>query len=129
MYIYTGVFFNNETSEMLRRFNSKKLARETKALHVTVLYKPSDAHEELFGSEVEIEVTGYGCNNENEGLSCKVTSENPEMQLLLDTIEVPHITLAVSERGKAVNTRFLDFAKPASFRCKGTYGGFRKEKK
>ena len=122
---YIGVFFSKETDNILRK-RGNKFSRPTKNLHVTVKYRPEDVPVELFGSEVAVQITGYGYSNENEGLSCKLVSENSALQKLLDAIEVPHITLSISEDGRAVNTRYVDFSEPLSFVCKGRFGGFRK---
>ena len=57
MYNYIGVFFSKETESTLRK-KGNKLSRPTKYLHVTVRFKPEDAHEELFGSKVSVKITG-----------------------------------------------------------------------
>lgn len=73
-----------------------------------------------------MEVIGYGADDDNEGLLVRLKSANPKLQKKFEEIEKPHITLSISQKGKAVNTRFLDFKpieKPFSFTM--IYGGYK----
>lgn len=126
--IYTGVFINAEDlAAATAGMRKNPLSGDIKDPHVTVLFRPApdQIHEELFGTEVQFTVTGYANNGTNEGVSVDVSSESSEMQNLLEGIEVPHITLAVSKEGKPVNTRFLKFESIAqSITVRGKYGAF-----
>ena len=101
----------------------QRLEREILQPHVTVQYQPETVDERLFGENVLIRVTGYGCNGRNEGLSVQVQSRNPDLQKLLDRIAVPHITLSVARDGSSVDTRELDFHPVEPFTVRGRFGG------
>lgn len=43
---------------------------------------------------------------------------------MIDQIEVPHITIAVSSEGKPVNTKNLNFEDINPIEMEGKYGGY-----
>ena len=47
-----------------------------------------------------------------------------ELKELYDNIDIPHITLSISEDGKAVNTQMLDFMPTNEFKITTKFGGF-----
>lgn len=94
--------------------------------HVTFEYKPEKVNKSLFGERVHITIVGYGNDGENEGVKVRLESDNRAIQKMISQIEVPHITIAVSSGGKAVNTRYLDFRDIAPIELDGKYGGHAK---
>ena len=122
---YVGCFISYEKlMEKLNISNRHRLSREILNTHITFVYKPSVSYESLFGEEVRVMVTGYGINDENEGLAVKLSSDNAELNELINRIEVPHITLSVSSHGESKNTRYLTFSEIEPFEIVGKFGGY-----
>lgn len=126
--VYTGVFVDSkDLTHKLSMHGVKrtKLWREILNTHVTFQYRPETVDESLFGSPVDIRVVGYGVNSQNEGLLVEVICANKEVQKLCEQVAVPHITLSVSEDGKPVNTRYVDFVRIENpFVIQGVYNAF-----
>ena len=124
-YLYIGAFVNNE--ELYNKCTNigSRLSKLIDSLHVTFQFKPEEINELLFGEELLIKVVGYGADKNNEGLFVEVNTNNPELKKLIDKVEVPHITLSISEKGRAVNTRFLSFKAIEPFYIKGLFGGYK----
>ncbi len=127
--IYTGAFVDSKDLERkLEEYGVErtKLWRQIQDTHVTFQFRPKEVDETLFGLPVDIRVIGYGVNPQNEGLLVEVTCANETVQKLCDKVEVPHITLSVSEDGKPVNTRYVGFAPiKTPFIIRGVYDAFR----
>ena len=123
-FCYIGCFF--DPAEIKRNaWNQERgrLHRVVRHPHVTFSYRPDEVPFDLFGSEVAVRVIGYGKNDENEAFLVELL-EMPEGLLpLAETIRVPHITISVSERGKAVNSNKLKFPPVQPFIIKGIFGG------
>ena len=101
------------------------LSKDIEYKHITTEFKPSITHEHLYGQQATFLVTGYGNNRINEGYRVKLIScESNELKELYDTIDIPHITLSISEDGKAVNTQMLDFIPTNEFKITTKFGGF-----
>jgi len=101
--------------------------------HVTTEFLPSVTHEDLYGTEVSVHITGYkfgtvadpkdGTISENEGFKVELQSENTEMQELLDSINKNwHISISYTIGGKY--TELIDFsdAEPVNITLTGTFG-------
>ena len=124
-YVYVGCFVRRqELLEKVRHISSGHLYRIIENPHVTFAYKPESVDETLFGEPLEITMTGYANDGKNEGVKVELTAENPRIREMIAQIEVPHITLSVSETGESVNTRFLDFSPITPIKITGKYGGF-----
>lgn len=128
--VYTGVFVDSkDLTHKLSMHGVKrtKLWREIPNTHVTFQYRPETVDESLFGSPVDIRVVGYGANSQNEGLLVEIFCHNEKVQeIFCEHVEVPHITLSVSEDGKPVNTRYVDFFQIEDpFTIQGVYDAFR----
>lgn len=127
--IYTGAFVDSKDLERkLEEYGVErtKLWRQIQDTHVTFQFRPKEVDETLFGLPVDIRVIGYGVNPQNEGLLVEVTCANETVQKLCDQVEVPHITLSVSEDGKPVNTRYVDFVPiKTPFTVRSVYDAFR----
>ena len=91
--------------------------------HVTFVYKPEMVPCELFGLNITIRVTSYGNNGENEAFGIVFENLPKELVGFVQLIEVPHITISVSENGESVNSRNLKFAPIKSFCLQGVFGG------
>lgn len=129
-FIYIGCFIKDkEFAEILQRIPSNRLDRIIDNPHVTFAYRPEKVDESLFGEEVKIKVVGYGNNDENEGVKVELFTSNTTLQNMIDGIGKPHITISVSKKGKAVNTKQLDFCPINSFEINGKFGGYTQWKK
>lgn len=118
--IFTGVFFE-------KKFETK-LDKTIAFPHVTFQFKPKEIDKNLFGQEVTFKVVAHGINEDNEGFLVEIVEATEEMKKAFNKIERPHITIGVSNKGKAVNTKNLEFKPCDSFILKGRFGGFEKNK-
>lgn len=124
---YVGVFFEadyfmNEISKIC----DNHLFRVIQNPHITFAYKPSTIDESLFGERVVVKMVAYGNNGINEGVKVELVSANEAVRTAFSQIEIPHITISVSESGKPVNTRYLDFSQIEPIEIEGIYGGWEK---
>ena len=100
--IYEGFF-------IMDKINSK-LAKDIEFKHITTEFRPTKTHEHLYGTMATFAITGYANDSINEGCSVTLKScDNDELVDLFNNISVPHITLSVSNEGKPVNTKNLNF--------------------
>lgn len=124
-FVYLACFFNPPDLFFgLAHVDRVELERPILNPHVTLVYKPKIIDTTLFGEKILVNVNGYGYNQYNEGLRVSMFAQNPALQELISKIEIPHITLSVSNGGKAVNTRSLDFSPIVSFDIIGLFGGY-----
>ena len=132
MLVYEGIFFDKDTSDIIRLIEKEKLEKKVKNLHCTFKFHPKDDEifDELVGKEIEIALVGYGCDGNNSGFQVELPEyikdyyinyeeDNPE------SLKVPHITTSLAEGAKAVDTKNLDF-EPLPKKCiiKGRFGYF-----
>ena len=66
---------------------------------------------------------GYENDGENEGLKVQLNSSEPRVQSMIDGLSLPHMTIAVSDDGKPVNTMRLNFKEIEPIELTGKYGG------
>ncbi len=124
-YRYIGCFFDLlELLQALRQLPGKRLARVIAYPHVTFSYQPQQVDERLFGTPVQVTVTGYGCDGENEALQVRLCCREPALQQLIDAVGQPHITVSVSEGGQPVNSNRLQYTAVAPFALHGCFGGY-----
>lgn len=124
VYEYVGCFFDyEELIEKVASLRKSPLECPKKKPHVTFEYGPSSVDTTLFGEEIMVTIVGYGNDGENEGVLVTISSENDRIVDMVSKIPVPHITLAVSPEGKAVNTKFLQFAPVDPICIVGHYDG------
>ena len=104
-----------------------------KSIHVSTEFRPAVTHEDLYGTEVSVHITGYkygtvtdpkdGTTSENEGFRVEVQSEIAKMQELLDSIKKNwHISISYTISSKY--TEYMDFtdAEPVSITLTGKFG-------
>lgn len=75
---------------------------------------------------MRITIIGYGNDGLNEGLKVALKADNLVIQHMIDKIEIPHITVAVSNEGKPVNTKYLRFEEIKPIEIDSKYGGYTK---
>ena len=97
-------------------FRHTKLSNPISYPHVTVAYKPAIAHKDFYNALVNVIVKGYGNDGINEGYLVELiprpwndVRDYTEFCKLLSEINVPHITLSVSDEGKPIDTCKLEF--------------------
>ena len=135
MVIYEGIFFDVEVSKFLRSIEGEVLPITNKILHCTFKFRPegSQLFDEIVGEEVEVLVTGYGCDGKNSGFLVEL----PELALKYyinydneENLKPAHITVSLAPGAKAVDTANLEFRKLSKpFSIKGRFGYFVKEGK
>lgn len=124
-YNYIGCFVDKgELDETISYIPRNKLPKEIEDTHITFMYKPRRVDESLFGTPIKVTIIKYGCDKDNEGLLVKLSSEDPRINEMISHIPKPHITLSVSDTGRAVNTRYLDFTDIPETCITGRFGGF-----
>lgn len=121
---YVGCFFNyNELFTKVEKIRKNPLKNTKTKPHITFKYSPIDVFPELFGEKIEVQIIGYGNDGNNEGLKVIATSKNTILTQMINNIDVPHITLAVSDSGLAVNTKNLNFESIEPIKIMGEYNG------
>ena len=124
-YKYVGCFVSQDLLfEKVNAFSGERLSKVIDEPHVTFSYRPAEVDETLFGTDIDVEVYAYGNDGVNEGVKVRLSTQNETLSSAIADISVPHITLSVSDEGKAVNTRLLEFAPIAPFPLAGVYGGY-----
>lgn len=123
--IYIGCFVDpQELAQKTAHLRQTPLSRTIDEPHITFAFRPKQIEDALFGETVDITLVGYGNDGENEGFSVELSTENPHVEAMFREIDTPHITIAVSETGKPVNTRNLEFSSIGPICLKGTFGGY-----
>lgn len=124
-YNYIGCFIDKgKLDEAISYLPRNRLSHEIEDTHITFKYKPRRVDKSLFGTPIRVTITKYGCDKENEGLLVKLSSEDPRINEMISHIPKPHITLSVSDTGRAVNTRYLDFVDIPETCITGRFGGY-----
>lgn len=121
--IYWGVFFTPE--ELAANGFSGRLPKRILCPHITFEFRPKVMPEDflsLLGKPVDIIVTGYACNDDNEGLEIEIPQW---LKKWYRGANIPHITVSVSQTGKPVNTANLNFVRlPYTTTLHGRIGFF-----
>ncbi len=123
-YEYVGCFLDyKELLEKVRELRYNSLPNEKVNPHVTFEYHPASVDTCLFGEKIFVAILGYGNNGENEGLQVTLSCGNKQLSDMIKKIDRPHITLAVSSSGQAVNTKYLEFKPVDPVYIVGCYDG------
>ncbi len=126
-FTYVGCFIKmNVFQNAIKGVRSTPLENDIQYPHITFAYKPREVDQSLFGTHIKVRIVGYGNDGENEGLKVQLSSSEPRMQNMIDELETPHITIAVSNEGKPVNTKRLNFEEIEPIVLFGKYGGYTK---
>jgi hypothetical protein len=124
-YRYIGCFFNRRSFfPAVAHLRKDPPSQQIRSPHVTFVYAPSEIDRSLFGRTIRVRITGYGNDGQNEGLRAELFSDDPAIAEMIARIEVPHITLAISADGKAVNTKYLEFRDVEPILLTGKFGGY-----
>lgn len=126
-FIYVGCFIRlRDFQNAIKEIRTTPLENDIQDPHITFAYKPIEVDQSLFGTPIQIIIVGYGNDGENEGLKVQLSSSEPRMQKMIDELDTPHITIAVSNEGKPVNTKRLTFEGIQPIELTGKYGGYAK---
>ena len=126
-FIYVGCFIRlHDFQNAIKEIRSNPLENDIQDPHITFAYRPNEVDQSLFGTAIQIKIVGYGNDGENEGVKVQLSSSEPHMQHMIDELETPHITIAVSNEGKPVNTKRLNFEEIEPVELTGKYGGYAK---
>lgn len=124
-YTYIGCFIPfEELFEKIKILKGKRLFRIIQNPHITFVYEPDQVDESLFGQNIKVKIIAYGNDGRNEGVKVELFSDNQEIKKMAARIETPHITLSVSENGKSVNTKYIDFKPIDPIKIFGKFGGY-----
>jgi hypothetical protein len=120
---YVGCFFDPRIVQDIQLPDRQgPLYRTIAVPHVTLAFLPVRVSASLFGTAVTVKVVGYGCDGENEALLVEFVELPNEPQDMADQVPVPHITLSVSQKGKPVNSRNLEYHPMEPFFFQGIFG-------
>lgn len=135
-YYYEGIFLPAE--EVIQAFKTAsddypRFSVVPDQFHVTTEYLPETTHDNLYGTEVSVHITGYkygtsidpedGSASQDEGFKVETLSEDSEMQAFLDGIDRNwHITGSYTTAARY--TKYMDFsdADPVDFTIIGRFG-------
>lgn len=124
-YIYIGWFVDfQELHGVIDSIRINPLDCDIEFPHITAKFSPEEVEISAFGKRIDVIANGYGNDGENEGILVSIETEDKKMKELFDNIQTPHITIAVSESGRPVNTKNLVFSEIAPIRFTATFGGY-----
>lgn len=135
-YWYEAVILRTEDAESAFRMAADDFLKYEiipDIFHVTTEYKPEKKHEYLYGSAVSVHITGYlfgpvldeenNVLSYNEGVSVVISSENEDMQTLIDSYDRNwHITGSYTEAAKYTGQLDFSNATPLDITLEGTFG-------
>ena len=127
MLSYEGIFFDEESINIIHSLESSKLEKVNDEIHCTFKYHPSDDEifNELVGKTFEVFLIGYGNNGENSGFCIALPDDLKPYYINFNEEEliIPHITASLNQNAKASNTKKLTF-KPfeTPVKIKGKFG-------
>lgn len=117
--IYYGLFLTPESESLLLQKESL-LEKPVSDLHVTFSFKPSEnLPDYIIGKTFPIRVIGSGRNENNHGFEVDIPSE---LDAYYTGAEKKHITVSLSEDGKPLDSKHLDFHPIEPFTVYGTMG-------
>jgi len=122
--IYVGIFVDEWAVNLLQS-KTVQLAKEVQNVHCTLCFRPTHEQLEQFsyvqGQGVLLDVVGVGCDGHNSGVAVRVPKWVPNIN-----DAQPHITVWLSEDGKAVDTGKLEFNSCERFVITGRVGFYTK---
>lgn len=109
--LYEGFFFIFDEDEfMYSPWVNSKLENRIDMPHITVYYKPSEPHTIYYGQKGRFELYEYGCDDNNEGYKVRcVGCDSILVPHILKEVDVPHVTISVSNNGRPKDTKNLNF--------------------
>ena len=125
---YEGLFIDSEELEKLFKNEGTFLGNRNDLPHITFLYKPDGKHliEDVIGKSITCYLTAYGCDGDNSAFQVSLPDDYNDLYLNKDEngdVIEPHITVSLSDNGKAINSRYLTYVKlKEPITIKGTFG-------
>ena len=125
---YEGLFIDSEELEKLFKNEGTFLGNRNDLPHITFLYKPDGKHliEDVIGKSITCYLTAYGCDGDNSAFQVSLPDDYNDLYLNKDEngdVIEPHITVSLSDNGKAINSRYLTYVKlKEPIPVNGTFG-------
>ena len=128
--MYEGIFFEGKNKQIIYNLEKEPLKIPIDKLHCTFKYRPKDEEifNDLVGEVIEVELIGYGCNGDNSGFLIKLPSNIIDYYINYGSDfpkkrVKPHITVSLSDKAEAKNTKDLDFLPlDKAVKIKGRFG-------
>lgn len=122
--LYEGFFFELDEDELMYSpWTNSKLEHRIDTPHITVYYKPSELHDYYYGKRGLFELYKYGCDDKNEGYKVRyIKSDCIDVPWLFNLVDIPHVTISVSDDGKPKDTKNLDFKPCETYRYEAVFG-------
>ncbi len=134
MVSYHGIFFDEESVEIIHSLEVGQLERVNDEIHCTFKYRPSDDEifDEVVGKEVEVYLCGYANDGNNSGFQIELSDDMIEYYINYHEedptrLKVPHITASLKDGAKASKTKDLDFKPIDKVLIRGRFGYWIKE--
>lgn len=128
MVYYEGLFFDEESTNKILSLESNRLEFGIEILHCTFKYLPNNEEifNEIVGNYYEIELIGYGYNENNSGFYLKLPDELKKYYINYYEKELvlPHVTCSLSSSGESEDTKDLVFSyieNPIRLKCRFGY--------
>lgn len=130
MVIYEGIFFDEESIELVRHLEKVRLPIANDEIHCTFKFRPQkdEILDELVGRELEVFVIGYGCDGRNSGFEVQLPDDLMQYYINYEErepnkLKKPHITTSLVQGAKPINTKNLKFERlPMPYKIKGRFG-------
>ncbi len=113
MVYYEGLFFDKDVEEKILLLEKNKLEVKIDLLHCTFKYLPKnyEIFNDIVGKYYDIEITGYGYDENNSGFCLKLPEELEKYYINIEEdLVLPHITCSRSIDGESENTKNLVFS-------------------
>lgn len=135
MVSYEGIFFEGEMATFIRSLEETNLGKLNDELHCTFKYHPSDKEvfNDIVGKSFDVYIVGYGNDGMNSGFELLLPDNLKKYYINYDEkdssiLKIPHITVSLSEKAKASNTKNLNFKKlDKPIKVTGKFGFWIKE--
>ncbi len=112
MLSYEGLFFDQETVDLIHSLEEKQLPNINDEIHCTFKYHPSkeEIFNDIVGQSFEVYLIGYGNDGFNSGFQIALPNELVPYYLNCDDErKLPHITASLQDNSKAKDTKNLNF--------------------
>ena len=119
---YQGIFFTKEVEEELVSLQGEQLENITKDKHVTFKFGDTEKYsDELIGVDIPVKLVGYACDGKNSGFQVLLPKE---LEAYYKNKNRPHVTVSLSNEGKAIDTGLLAFEPIDEIEIVGRLGYF-----
>ena len=112
--LYSGIFFDNESKNVILSLDKNKLDIIPKWYHVTFGYLEENNKilNDIVGNDITIKIIGFKNNGKNSGLLVEIPDEYKKYYNHYDennNLIIPHITLSISKDSNNRYTKDLKY--------------------